>query len=92
MIALAGNKADLAQNRRVKTEDGQLYSEENGLIFLETSAKTASNVNELFVEIGLLLILVSYSRSKETSKGSTTENSGFSNCNRGGYKLDFNRW
>ena len=30
----------------------QPYVEENGLLFMETSAKTAQNVNELFVEIG----------------------------------------
>ncbi|KHG02782.1 Ras-related RABF2b -like protein [Gossypium arboreum] len=29
----------------------QTYAQENGLFFMETSAKTASNVNELFYEI-----------------------------------------
>ena len=28
------------------------YSDENGLLYMETSAKTAANVNELFVAIG----------------------------------------
>ena len=33
-------------------QDGEQYAKENGLVFLETSAKTAQNVNELFYEIG----------------------------------------
>lgn len=33
------------------TEEAQAYAAENGLYFLETSAKTAANVNELFFEI-----------------------------------------
>ncbi|KAJ0100216.1 hypothetical protein Patl1_20971 [Pistacia atlantica] len=31
------------------------YAEENGLFFIETSAKTAYNVNEIFYEIGMYL-------------------------------------
>lgn len=30
----------------------QTYAQENGLFFMETSAKTAANVNEIFHEIG----------------------------------------
>ena len=33
-------------------KEAQAYSEENGLLFMETSAKTAMNVNELFLAIG----------------------------------------
>jgi len=51
VIALTGNKLDLAQNRQVQTQEAQSYSEENGILFMETSAKTAANVNELFVAI-----------------------------------------
>ncbi|KAF4350475.1 hypothetical protein G4B88_018031 [Cannabis sativa] len=32
-------------------QEGEQYAKENGLVFLETSAKTAQNVNELFYEI-----------------------------------------
>jgi len=51
VIALSGNKADLGNKRMVEYEEAQGYSEENGLLFMETSAKTAMNVNELFLAI-----------------------------------------
>jgi len=51
VIALAGNKVDLATKRKIETEEAQTYSDENGILFMETSAKTAANVNELFVAI-----------------------------------------
>merc|ERR1712136_592520 len=51
VIALAGNKADNDANRAVETEEVQQYASENGIIFFETSAKTAQNVRELFVDI-----------------------------------------
>eukprot|EP00795_Rhopilema_esculentum_P013183 gene13183-3987_t len=51
VIALAGNKADLSNKRMIEFEEAQAYSEENGLLFMETSAKTAMNVNELFLAI-----------------------------------------
>lgn len=59
VIALAGNKADLTNKRMVEAEEAQSYAEENGLLFMETSAKTAVNVNEIFLAIGGLLILTS---------------------------------
>jgi len=35
----------------VVEEEATAYANENGLFYLETSAKTSSNVNELFTEI-----------------------------------------
>lgn len=52
VIALAGNKADMESKRKVQTEEAQQYAQENEIIFMETSAKTALNVRNLFVEIG----------------------------------------
>lgn len=33
-------------------KEAQTYAEDTGLLFMETSAKTAMNVNELFLAIG----------------------------------------
>lgn len=35
----------------MSTEEGAKFAEENGLIFLETSAKTAANVEEVLLII-----------------------------------------
>merc|ERR1712216_678125 len=51
VIALAGNKSDLASKRKVEPEEAESYASDNGIFFMETSAKTATNVNELFVAI-----------------------------------------
>lgn len=51
VIALAGNKSDLGQKRVVEYEEAAAYAEENGLLFMETSAKNANNVNEIFLAI-----------------------------------------
>jgi len=48
VIMLIGNKVDLEHRRVVTTEEGQKFATDHGLIFLETSAKTAHNVEEAF--------------------------------------------
>ena len=47
-IILIGNKKDLEDKRQVSYEEGESFAKENGLMFLETSAKTAYNVVESF--------------------------------------------
>jgi Ras-related protein Rab-2A len=47
VIMLIGNKCDLDQRRQVSTEEGERFAKDNGLIFMETSAKTAFNVEEV---------------------------------------------
>eukprot|EP01090_Pellita_catalonica_P011709 TRINITY_DN236_c0_g1_i1.p1 TRINITY_DN236_c0_g1~~TRINITY_DN236_c0_g1_i1.p1 ORF type:complete len:202 (-),score=39.15 TRINITY_DN236_c0_g1_i1:120-725(-) len=51
VIALVGNKADLEESRRVQADEARSYADENGLLFMETSAKTGSNVAEIFESI-----------------------------------------
>lgn len=51
IIALAGNKLDLADTREVPTEEAAAYAKEAGLLFFETSAKSGENVTELFTAI-----------------------------------------
>merc|ERR1712151_513219 len=48
-IMLIGNKCDL-ERREVSFEEGEKFAREHGLIFCETSAKTAQNVEEAFVQ------------------------------------------
>lgn len=48
-IMLIGNKSDLEHRRVVSTKEGEAFAKENGLIFLETSAKTATNVEAAFM-------------------------------------------
>ncbi|KAF8540970.1 ras-related protein rab-5C [Trichophaea hybrida] len=61
VIALAGNKLDLASSasskRAVETAEAEAYAKEAGLLFFETSAKTAENVKELFTAIAKKLPL-----------------------------------
>lgn len=58
VIMLIGNKCDLDQRRQVSTEEGERFAKDNGLIFLETSAKTAYNVED--VRKNHFLILMTY--------------------------------
>ncbi|WVZ55510.1 hypothetical protein U9M48_006159 [Paspalum notatum var. saurae] len=48
VMVLVGNKADLHENRSVSLQDAQEYAEKNNMFFIETSAKTADNINQLF--------------------------------------------
>lgn len=57
IIALAGNKHDLEERRAIATEDAQRYASDEGLLFMETSAKDAMNVQELFTLIAQKLPL-----------------------------------
>ncbi|KAE9467752.1 hypothetical protein C3L33_00271, partial [Rhododendron williamsianum] len=52
ILALVANKSDLETEREVDSEEGQQLSQENGMFFIETSAKASVNINELFYEIG----------------------------------------
>jgi len=55
LIALAGNKADLGASRAVERGAAQAYAESMGVLYMETSAKSGQNVNELFHEIAVRL-------------------------------------
>ena len=45
---LIGNKCDLQDKRQVSFQEGKDFAESNGMKFIETSAKTASKVQEAF--------------------------------------------
>jgi len=47
-VVLAANKKDLASERQVSEQEGKDLADKFGIPFLETSAKTNENVNEVF--------------------------------------------
>ena len=48
---LVGNKSDLAQDRAVPTRDGEAWAREGGMLFMESSAKNADGVKQVFEEV-----------------------------------------
>ena len=47
-ITLIGNKSDLDAQRQISTNEGEMFAREHSLTFIETSAKTAINVEKAF--------------------------------------------
>lgn len=48
---LIGNKVDLENERQVSFEEGQAFAKKHDLVFFETSAKSAHNVEKAFLAI-----------------------------------------
>ena len=51
MIMLIGNKADLASQREVPTEQAVEFAKDQGLFFSETSALSGDNVETAFLKL-----------------------------------------
>jgi len=62
-ITVVGNKCDLAGERTVSTEEGQAFAKELGAAFIETSAKTKVNDEQVF-----LLVLNEIKKLKDKKK------------------------
>lgn len=65
IIALIGNKIDLADDRSVSYNEGKEYADSQRLLFYEVSAKTGQGINEIFTEI--LKILTHYEKERENN-------------------------
>jgi len=50
-ILLVGNKSDLSSKRAVSYEEGKEFADSLGLSFIETSAKSSSNVEKAFIHM-----------------------------------------
>jgi len=75
-VVLAGNKIDIAEQRKVTTEEGQEFAAEKNLIYLETSAKTGVSVPDLFE--GLVKEIMKRESQKKNKKEEPEEDSDFS--------------
>ena len=51
VVMLVGNKCDLAENRAVSTDEGMGMAKQENLLFIETSALNATNVQESFSQL-----------------------------------------
>jgi len=67
VVAFVGNKVDMPEARKIQSTEGENYASEHGLFFIETSAKTAENVSELFMKIAKQL--PSIQRQKDINPG-----------------------
>jgi len=52
VIMVVGNKADMAEDiRQVSSEEGKNFAKQNGLLFVEASAKEVDKVEEIFMAV-----------------------------------------
>lgn len=55
-ILLIGNKCDLTTRREVSYEQGKEFADRNKMLFMESSAKNRTNIDEIFIEITKVLL------------------------------------
>jgi len=55
VIMLVGNKTDLSDRRQVSSEEGESKASEEGVMFIETSAKGNFNIKLLFRRLATAL-------------------------------------
>lgn len=65
---LIGNKSDLEDKRKVTFQEGKDFATSNGMQFMETSAKTASKVQEAFELLTQEIIKASVSKDRGMEK------------------------
>ena len=71
---LIGNKSDLEEKRKVTFQEGKDFATSNGMQFIETSAKTASKVQEAFELLTQEIIKASVTKDRGLEKKEKTVN------------------
>ena len=69
---LVGNKCDLVQRRQVDYETAKAYADKLGIPFLETSAKSATNVDKAFLTLASQIRSTWAPQQKDERKNRTT--------------------
>ncbi|NHK31944.1 MAG: GTP-binding protein [Asgard group archaeon] len=77
-VVLAGNKIDIAAQRKVSTEEAQNFANEKNLMYLETSAKTGVSVPDLFKGLVEVIYVREVKKPKDTKKKDEKEEEDFS--------------
>jgi len=66
VLILVGNKVDLDESRKISTDEGMELAKNLGIYYMETSAKTNENVEDVFEWIALQIINMNVDEVKET--------------------------
>eukprot|EP01117_Protostelium_nocturnum_P009546 TRINITY_DN3405_c0_g1_i1.p1 TRINITY_DN3405_c0_g1~~TRINITY_DN3405_c0_g1_i1.p1 ORF type:complete len:197 (+),score=50.52 TRINITY_DN3405_c0_g1_i1:364-954(+) len=78
---LVGNKSDLEEARAVTTEEGTEFANSLGIPFIETSAKSGSNVEELFSSLSeSIMIRVSLPLEQQATIDSSSQSDKNTKC------------
>lgn len=74
VILLAGNKSDLQDQRDITFLEASRLAQENGMLFLETSARTGEGVEEAFILSSKMIL--SHMEAGKFAPSSTSSGSG----------------
>jgi len=90
-IFLVGNKADLEESREINKERAQKYKVDYDLdYFLETSAKTGMNAQEIFIQAAQALYkdYIEYRKDKKKTEDNNNKNNTKTKLNENNDKKD----
>jgi Ras-related protein Rab-5C len=90
IIALVGNKLDLAASRAVPAHEAQEYATESNLLFFEVSAKSGEGVLETFTEIAKKIPIEQLLAARSKASGSGAGGAGGPLGGGGSGRVDLN--